>query len=164
MMKSPLVISAVVSFMSLLGAGGAYCAPPANPSIVRDGEAIRITAGVLERVIRVSGGNIATERLTVAGMPLIDGRADELSLRLAKAEPNQNPLESSPVSTTAAVSVSETKVGGTDALDVTATADPGTQQAGKQVAWADARSFRAGSWGACFDLANATITVPQPGT
>ena len=74
-------------------AGPAASASAADPCIVREGEGIRITAGVLERVIRVSGGNVASESLTVSGTPLIDGRADELSFRIARATPNRNPLD-----------------------------------------------------------------------
>jgi hypothetical protein len=72
---------------------GAHFAAAADPSIVTEGDAIRIKAGVLERIIRVSGGNVATESLTVSGTALSVGRADELSFRITRAEPNRNPLE-----------------------------------------------------------------------
>lgn len=62
------------------------------PRIVRENDAIRIVAGALERVIRVSGGNVATERLAVSGLPLLGGRAAELSFRVSRAAPNRKPL------------------------------------------------------------------------
>jgi hypothetical protein len=139
-------------------------AAPAEPCIVRDGETFRIKAGVLERIIRVAGGNVATDSLTVSGTPLIDGRGGELAFRISRADPNRNPLELLSNSTAAAVNVAEAKAGGTDALEVKPSAKPNPEPAGEQVAWVDARSFSAGSWGACFDLTNVTVTSPQPGT
>jgi len=142
----------------------AAAATAADPYIVREGETIRIKAGMIERVIRVSGGNVATDRLTVSGTPLLDGRADELSFRIARATPNRNPLELHAESGAAAVSVTEAEAGGTDSLNLSATAKPQTKKAAAQVAWVDARSFTAGSWGQCFDMANVTVTAPEPGT
>ena len=139
-------------------------ATAADPCIVRDGETIWIKTGVLERVIRVSGGNVATEKLTVSGTPLVDGRADELSFRIARAEPNRNPLELPLDSGAAAVSVQEAKANDTDALNISGKTKPETNETAGQLQWTDERAFSAGSWVQCFDLANVTITVPQPGT
>jgi len=142
----------------------AAAATAAAPSIVREGGAFRIKAGALERVIRVSNGNVATESLTVSGTPLLDGRTDELSFRISRAIPNRNPLELPLDSGAAAVSIAEAKAGGTDALNVGPNAKPETKETAEQVAWVDARSFSAGSWGQCFDLTNITVTAPKPGT
>ena len=136
----------------------------ADTCIVREGETIRIKAGVLERVIRVSGGDVATDSLTVSRTRLIAGRTDELSFRISRAKPNRNPLDLPLDSAAAAVSVAEAKAGGTDALTVSANAKPETKETAEQVAWMDARSFSAASWGQCFDLANITVTAPKPGT
>ncbi len=155
---------AAVLAMLMSAAGVAHSATTADTCIVREGESIRIKAGVLERVIRLSGGNVATETLTVSGTPLMDGRADELSFRIARTTPNRNPLELCSNSDAAAVNVAEAKAGGTDALDVSPTAKPAATGTDGQVAWTDARVFSAGSWGQCFDLSNITVTSPQPGT
>lgn len=151
-----------------LVAGQALSAAPAapaatDPRIVREGEVIRITAGVLERVIHVAGGNVATGSLTVTGTPLIDGRADELSFRITRANPNRNPQELLSNNGGAALRVTEAKANGTDALDVDKAAKPAAGKTDGQVAWTDERAFTAGSWGECFDLTNVTVTTPQPG-
>jgi hypothetical protein len=158
------VIGSANADTSMLVASVALSASAADPCIVREGESIRITAGVLERVMRVSGGNVSTGKLTVSGAPLVDGRANELSFRIARAEPNRNPLELPLDSGAAAVSVQEAKANDTDALDISGKAEPETKHTAGQLQWTDERSFSAGSWGACFDLLNATITTPQPGT
>ena len=141
----------------------AHSTASAEAGIVREGETIHLSAGVLERVIRVSGGNVSTERLTVSGTPLLDGRADELSFRIARAEPNRNPLALPLASGAAATSVREAKANDTDALDISGKAQPEAAHAAGQLQWTDARSWSAGSWGASFDLINATISTPQPG-
>jgi hypothetical protein len=158
-------MTAAVLAMLMRAAGVTHAATAADVTIVREGETIRIRTGVLERVIRVSAGNVATEILKVSGTSLIDGRSDELSFRIARAEPNRNPLEL-PLdnSGAAAVSVSEAKANDTDALDISGKAKPATKPTAGQLQWTGGRSFSAGSWGQCFDLANVTITVPQPGT
>jgi hypothetical protein len=144
-------------------AGPAVTATAAESSIVREGELIRLKAGVLERVIRVTAGNVTTEALTVSGTPLVDDRSKELSFEVSRASPNRNPLEL-PLDSAAAVKVTEAKAGGTDALDVSANAKPEATKAAGQVEWTDERSFAAASWGECFDLTNVTITAPEAGT
>ena len=143
-------------------AGPFLTAMAAESSIVREGEVIRLKAGVLERVIRVTAGNIATEALTVSGAPMIDSRANELSFGISRANPNRNPLELLSNSAAAAVRLTEAKADDTDALDVSGTEKP--KDADGQLAWTDARSFSAGSWGLCFDLTNVTVTAPKSGT
>ena len=133
-------------------------------AISREGDGVRIKAGVLERVIRVSGGTVATENLTVSGTPLLAGRAAELSFRITRAEPNRNPLELPIDNTGPALNVAEAKANGTDALDVRGKAKTEAQATAGQVQWRDERLFSAASWGACFDLATVAVTTPRPGT
>ena len=148
--------------LAWLMAGQALTA--ADARIAREGDSVRITAGVLERVILVTGGNVATGSLTVSGTPLLDGRAGELSFRIARALPNRDPLASVSNKCGAALHVREAKADGTDALDVDAAAKPAAGQTDGQVKWSDERVFTAGSWGGCFDMAQVTVTTPQPGT
>ena len=103
-MKHP--IPTLTALLALL-AGPVAVVTAAEPSIVREGETIRIKAAVLERVIRVSGGNVATDRLTVSGTALIDGSTGELAFRISRANPNRNPLELLSNSSAAAVNVAE---------------------------------------------------------
>lgn len=149
--------------LAFLTQWAACCAIAAGPSIVREGDAIRIKAGVLERVIRVSAGNVATEDLTVSGTPLIAGRADELSFRITRAEPNRNPLELPVYSGGPALNVAEAKSNDTDALKVSGKGKPETKPAAGQLRWIDERAFSATSWRHCFDLTNVTVTTPRPG-
>lgn len=157
-MKFPnLALSALL----LVLVGPSAIAKETDPSIVADGDAIRIKAGVLERVIRVSGGNVATESLSVSGTPLIAGRADELSFQITRAVPNRNPLELPLENNAAALSVTEAKANDTDALKVSGKTKP--EPTAGQLQWTDERSFSAASWGPCFDLTNVAVTVPKPG-
>ena len=155
---------AVVLVVFLRGATVAQTATAPDPYIVRDGDAIRIQAGVLERIIRVTDGNVATEQLTVSGQPVIDGRVPELSFRISRATPNRNPLTLYSGSGAAAVNVAEAKAGGTDALKISPHTEAATKTNAGQVAWTDARAFSAATWGQCFDLINVTITTPKPDT
>ena len=136
----------------------------ADTCITREGDSIRIQAGVLERVIRVSGGNVATEGLAVSGASLITGRADELSFRIARAAPNRNPLELSPDIGAGAVSVAEAKDNDTDALNISGKAEPGIGETAGPLQWIEERVFSARSWGPCFDLVNVAATVPKSGS
>jgi hypothetical protein len=134
-----------------------------TPSIGRDGDRIRMTAGVLERVIRVSGGNVATERLTVSGTALTEGIANELSFRIMRAEPNRSPLEMPLENSATALNVAEAKANDTDALKVTGQAKSDLQTTGAQAQWRDARTFTAADWGACFDLTTVAVAPSRPG-
>ncbi len=145
-------------------AGLAHSAPDAigDAYITRDQETLRIRAGTLERVLRLSGGNIATEKLPVAGTSLIDGPAGELSFVISRASPNQNPLDLLAGDAAGGVKLAEAQEGGTDALQIGAEANADTSQA-PSVEWLDRRSFSAASWGASFDLARSAVHSPAPG-
>jgi hypothetical protein len=161
MKRYTLITAGILVVFAQFFAGSATAA---DVSIVREGETIRLKAGVLERVIRVSGGNVATESLTVSGTPLIAGRADELSFRITRAEPNRNPLELPIDSGGPALNVAEAKANDTDALEVSGKVKPETKPAAGQQRWIDGRTFSAASWGQCFDLTNVTVTTPRAGT
>jgi hypothetical protein len=148
----------------LVPAGSCAGAREAATSIVRDGDSVRINAGVLERVIRVSGGNVATEGLTLSGTPLIAGRAEELSFRVTRAAPNRNPLELTIDNGGAALNLAEAKANETDALEISGKTKAEPKPAAGRLQWIDERSFSAASWGECFDLASAAVTTPRPGT
>lgn len=161
-MKSPLATIVMILFLSMLGVALAYCAAAA-PCIIREGEMVRIKAGVLERIIRVSGGNVATDRLSISGEPLMDRPAGELSFRISRASPNRNPLDLAAGNGAKALKVNEAKADGTDVLDVSDNANPDINQSAGQLDWADPRSFSAASWGSCFNLTHVSITTPASG-
>lgn len=145
-------------------AGLADAAPDAveGVKITREQETFRIRAGALERVLRVSGGNVATEGLSVSGTPLIDGPAGEVSLVISRASPNRNPLDLLPGGVTGGVKVAEAQEGGTDALRIGVDATP-DKSAPQGVEWLDRRTFAAASWAPCFGLTRAAIHSPRPG-
>lgn len=159
------ICAASVIVISLACAAGLSRAAPdaaADAHITREQETLRIRAGTLERVLRVSAGNIATESLTISGTPLIDAPAGEFSVMISRASPNRNPLDLLPANAAGGVKVAESQEGGTDALQigVDATPDRSTPQG---VEWLDPRTFSAASWAPCFDLTRTANHSPRPG-
>ena len=124
-------------------------AAPEDHAITRHGDTIRMRAGVLERTVRVSGGEVHLDGLTVAGTPLIADNAREISFRISRATPNRNPLE-----------LLGGDRGGTEAAPTETGAD---EKPPKTTAWTGARSFAGSSWGDGFDFANVAIVSPVPG-
>ena len=165
MMKRHTLIAAAV-LLIMPAQGIAHAAAPAESSISinTEGDTIRIKAGVLERVIRTSRGNVATEGLTISGAPLLAGTANELSFRITRAEPNRNPLELPIDNGAPALNVAEAKANDTDALKVSGDTKPETQPTAGQLRWINERTFSAGTWRECFGLTNVTLTAPNPGT
>jgi len=158
MLRRTAVLSVVVYWVTTC------CVAAAPVSIVIEGDTIQLKAGVLERGIRVSGGTVATERLAVAGTPVIDGTAAELSFRITRAIPNRNPLDLLPlVTNAAALSVAEAKANDTDALSVSGQSKLEPQTPSGQVQWRDARTFTAATWGDCFDLSTVAVAPSRPG-
>lgn len=127
--------------------------------IFAKGDQIVLSAGVLTKTIQVSGGKLSATGLTVDGVGLLAAEADEVSLHIARAEPNRNPLE---VSTGGgrAIRLGEAQVDGTDALVVDVRKD---EKNVRQVAWKDERSFAGKTWKSCFNLSNVAICSPAPG-
>lgn len=153
-----------VAILAVLLQEVAHAQVAATSSIARDGDTIRITAGVLERIIRVSGGNVTTERLTVSGTSLTEGHAKELSFRITRAEPNRNPLDLLPLqNNAAALSVAESKANDTDALKISGQSKLEPQATSGQGQWRDARTFTAATWGDCFDLSAVAVAPLRPG-
>ena len=145
--------------MLLLAAAGVS----AGNSITREGDVIRLRAGVIEKTIRISGGAVLSDSLTVAGIPLLDAKSEELSFQISRAAPNRNPLELHSDSGAAALSVAETKAGGTDALAVNAGGKSDPKGVAPGVKWVDVRSFSASRWAPCFELSKVTAFSPKPG-
>ena len=142
--------------------GGAASDGTTEVGITGGRDSLYLRAGPLERLLHLSGGNIATEKLSVAGTSLIDGPAGELSFMISRASPNRNPLELLPSDTAGGVKVAEAQEGGTDALQIGAETNADTSQA-PSVEWLDRRSFSAASWGASFDLVRSAVHSPAPG-
>jgi hypothetical protein len=124
-----------------------------------NGERIRIEAGCLERTLRVSGGRVILENLSVSGERLAAGDGAEVSFRISRAEPNRNPIDLFS-GTTATIEVEAGCENGTDSLQVKggegSAAPQGTE-------WIGERDFAGNTWNDVFDLATVSIRRPQPG-
>ena len=130
----------------------------ANNSISRKGNAIELKAGVLKRTVRVSGGKVMLDSLTVGGTPLISDNANEISLDISRATPNRNPLGLHSIDKRV-TSVKAAQDGGTDTL-IVKKQTPAVSPA--KVKWTDNRSFAGRSWDRCFNLSNAAVFSPRP--
>jgi hypothetical protein len=60
-------------------------------SVVASDQKVRISAGILERVIDLANGNVSTTHLRVNSQELLAGPAAELSVVVTRAEPNARP-------------------------------------------------------------------------
>jgi hypothetical protein len=156
MLKKIFVVGAV-SLMSLLTACQAIA--DNSVSISRNGDTIVLTAGAMQRTIRVSGGKVILEGLTLAGKPLITDNANEISFQISRATPNRNPAGLGPTDKKV-INVKATQGGGTDTLLVK---KPTPTTLPSAVKWTDVRSFTGRSWGRCFDLNNVTVFTPRRG-
>jgi hypothetical protein len=128
-------------------------------AIRQTGDRIVLSAGVLEKTLEVAGGKLTGKGLAVEGAPLLAADSDEVSLRIARAEPDRNPLE---VTTAGghAIHVKEDQADGTDALAVDTRKD---SKDTRQVAWKDELALAGKTWQGCFNLSNAAICSPAPG-
>jgi len=150
----PLIITAVVLLCPM-----AVSAVEHKYSISQQGDSIVLSAGTLQKTIQVSKGKLTTQSLGVGGVELLAGQADEVSLSIARAKPNRNPLELA-VGSGKAIRVQAAQADGTDALSVDA--QKGEKDV-KQVAWKDERSFAGRTWQGCFNLSNVSICRLAPG-
>jgi len=128
-------------------------------AISQKGDCIVLSAGVLAKTIQVSGGKLLATGLSVDGTPLLAGEADEVSLRIARAEPNRNPIEASADGGKAGC-LAEAQADGTGAVKTDVRKD---EKDFKQVAWKDERSFAGKTWKSCFNLSSVAIFSPAPG-
>lgn len=139
--------------------GSADCLAGESHGISRGGDVIRLEAGPLERVLRVSGSRVILDRLSVAGTPVVGGGRGDISFRISRASPNRNPQELLPAAG-GGIRVEAGEEDGTDSLEVE---EDGGVPDGPQTTWVGERRFEGGSWQDCFDLTTSAITSPRPG-
>jgi hypothetical protein len=156
-MLKKIFVAGAVSLMSLLTA----CQANADNSVTisRKGDTVELKAGPLKRTLRVSGGKVTLESLTLAGKPLIADKANEVSFQISRATPNRNPAALKPADKKV-INVKATQGDGTDTLLVK---KPVPTTLPSEVKWTDNRSFAGRSWNRCFDLSNVAIVSPKPG-
>jgi len=127
-----------------------------EPFKVSDRE-VRISAGILERVIDLANGNVSTTRLRVNGRELLAGPAAELSLVVTRAEPNARPKGLKP--------------GEGGSIDSAKTFRPGQHvdpgayddtSLGQTTRWVEPRRIQANQWGDSFALATPEVSSPSP--
>jgi hypothetical protein len=128
----------------------------AQPFEVSDRQ-IRISAGILERVIDLTNGNLTTTRLRVNGQDLLADPSLELSFTVTRAEPNARPRGLKPGE------------GGT--IDSVKTFRPGYRVApgtyddtslGQATRWIEPISVKASRWDGSFTLGTPEVSSPSP--
>jgi acetoin utilization deacetylase AcuC-like enzyme len=120
---------------------------------------VRVSAGILERVIDLANGNLSTTHLRVDGHDLLAGPATEVSLTVTRAEPNGKPKGLKPGE------------GGT--IDSVKTFnpypghhnDPATYDdaaLGQTTRWVEPMRVGASQWANAFLLATPEVSTPAP--
>ena len=138
--------------------GAVTRARPSGPFDVSDRQ-IRISAGVLERMIDLGEGNVSTTRLRVDGHELLAGRAAEVSLTVTRAEPNSRPRGLLPGEGSSIDSVQTFQVG----RHVDAGAYDDTTL-GQTTRWVEPVQVQAGRWAEYFVLDAPGLSTPEPDT
>jgi hypothetical protein len=124
--------------------------------VVSDRE-VRVSAGILERVIDLANGNLSTTRLRVNGDELLAGPAAELSVTVTRAEPNARPKGLKP--------------GEGDSIDSVKTFQPGQHvdpgayddtSLGQTTRWVEPVRIQASQWADGFALATPEVSEPSP--
>lgn len=118
---------------------------------------VRISAGILERVIDLTNGDLSTTHLRVQGRDLLAGPAVELSLTFTRAEPNGRPKG--------------LKSGEGGSIDSVKTFSPGRHvdpgayddaALGQTTRWVEPVRIRASQWTGTFTLAKPEVSAPAP--
>jgi len=125
--------------------------------VVSDRE-VRISVGILERVIDLANGNLSTTRLRVNGHELLAGPAAELSLTVTRAEPNARPKGLKPGEGGSIDSVKTFRPG--------QHVDPGAYDdasLGQTTRWVEPVRIQASHWAESFALATPEVSSPSPG-
>ncbi len=127
-----------------------------QPFVVADQE-LRISAGILGRVIDLANGNLSTTHLRVSDKELLAGPASELSLTVTRAEPNARPKG--------------LKDGEGGSIDSVRTFQPGQHvdpgkyddaSLGQTTRWVAPVRIQASRWADNFTLAAPQVSAPAP--
>jgi hypothetical protein len=143
----------------LLVAGMLPCTSPrrsdAQPLAVSDQE-VRISAGILERALDLTNGNLRTVHLRVNGQELLAGPAFEVSVTITRAEPNARPQGLQP--------------GEGGSIDSVKTFQPGQHvdpaayddaRLGQTTRWVEPVRIQASRWADSFALAAPQVSAPR---
>jgi hypothetical protein len=90
-MRKRCLMVVVFLTVAVLSYAGAEVPAAEQQSVIISDREVRVTAGILERVIDLANGNLSTTRLRVNGHELLSGPAAELSVTVTRAEPNARP-------------------------------------------------------------------------
>lgn len=143
--------------LAVIFASIALIASPCMSGVTLTNKQARIEAGILERVIYISGRNISTASIAVDGNEVLADTAREFSATFTRAKPNERPRGLKP-GEAEAVEQKATISGGTDALDVKE-GGSGPQS----VTWVDPVTISADSWASSFNLISRRITHREAG-
>ena len=128
----------------------------AQPFEVSDHQ-VRISAGILERVLDLADGNLSTPSLRVAAQDLLAGPAAEVSFTITRAEPNVRPKGLEPGEGGSIDSVKTFSPG--------RHVDPGAYDdatLGQATRWVEPVRVQASRWSDAFTLATAEVSAPPP--
>jgi hypothetical protein len=129
---------------------------PGQPFEISDRQ-VRISAGILERVIDLTNGNLSTTHLRIQGRDLLAGPAFELSLTVTRAEPNVRPKGLAPGQGGTIDSVQTFRPG--------QHVDPGSYddaELGQTTRWVEPVHIRASQWADSFMLARPEVSASAP--
>ncbi len=130
----------------------------AQPIEVSDHQ-VRVSAGILERMIDLTNGNLSTTHLHVDGHDLLTGPATEVSFTVTRAEPNGKPkgLEPGEGGTIDSVKTFNPYPGHHN--------DPATYDdtaLGQTTRWVEPMRVGASQWADTFLLATPEVSTPAP--
>ncbi len=151
-MHKRIVLAALLSL-----AAAPFVSAAEQQSVVLSKQEIRISAGILERVIDLANGNLSTTRLSVSGHEMLVGPAAELSLTVARAEPNARPKGLKPGEGGSIDSVKTFRPG--------QHVDPGAYDdasLGQTTRWVEPVRIQASRWAESFALATPEVSSPSP--
>jgi hypothetical protein len=126
-------------------------------SIAVSDREVRISAGILERVIDLANGNLSTIHLRVDGQELLKGPAAELSLIVRRAEPNVRPKGLKPGEGGSIDSVRTFRQG--------RHVDPGAYDdtsLGVTTRWVEPHRIQANQWAESFALEMPEVSAASP--
>ncbi len=151
-MHKRIVLAALLSL-----AAAPFVSAAEQQSVVLSKQEVRISAGILERVIDLANGNLSTTRLSVSGHEMLVGPAAELSLTVTRAEPNARPKGLKPGEGGSIDSVKTFRPG--------QHVDPGAYDdasLGQTTRWVEPVRIQASRWAESFALATPEVSSSSP--
>lgn len=130
--------------------------PSGKWTIENTGQKVHITAGLLERIIGISGDKGTTSSLLVDGKEILTGEAAEFSVTLWRAFPNEEP-QGIDLSAGSGIEQLNSEKNLTDALKI----QKNNSQIDQNITWTDEVLVTGRNPGAVFDSVSSTFGMPE---